>query len=504
MTMDQNQPCSQSQTGTSSSPRRYEKGLDLAEAGKHQEALGYMQEQLRATPNDAEVLNDTGAILHCLGRSDEAIDHILKARSIQDDSAEIVWNLAEAYLSIGRASEAMQLFDEMDRIGVLNADVLNRAADTFLNQHNKADALEMLLRSLQIWPDQEMLRPMVEVIRSKRPKVALLCDDRSRSSIDDLAGFVEERFQIRIAESPNEDEMHELMIWSDIAWFEQCPELAVAGSERAKVCKNIFRMSRYEGHEQWPGQMNWSNMDVLFMVDDGSDSEALIRNTPDIEGQTSVVVLPQGVNVERFKSVNRQRGKNIAFSSNLSPEENPAFVLQCLQKLHYIDPEYRLFVAGEFQDATLERYMKHMVDALDLGNVVFFDGLQENVCAWLQDKHYIVSTGISAHIGTGLLEAMACGLKPVVHNFPGADRTFPTEFLFNISEQFCEQICSEQYEPKRYRRFVEDNYPLDNQLAEINQILIRLEAEIESQQADGPRCEESSDCTPEEAELSWT
>ncbi|UCE50618.1 MAG: hypothetical protein JSW47_10725, partial [Phycisphaerales bacterium] len=93
MTTDPNPPSGPDQNERNCNLHRYEKALELAEAGKHQEALRYMQEQLRTTGDDAEVLNDTGAILHCLGRSDEAIDHILRARSIQNDSAEIVWNL---------------------------------------------------------------------------------------------------------------------------------------------------------------------------------------------------------------------------------------------------------------------------------------------------------------------------------------------------------------------------------------------------------------------------
>ena len=129
--------------------------------------------------------------------------------------------------------------------------------------------------------------------------------------------------------------------------------------------------------------------------------------------------------------------------------KNPAFVLQCMQKLHYIDPDYRLFFGGEFADAALEHYLKHMVDALDLRDVVFFDppaAEQEDVRFWLEDKHYIVSTSIVESQSMGLLEGMACGLKPVVHNFPGADQVFPSEFLFNISEEFCEQIVSDEYE----------------------------------------------------------
>jgi len=469
---------------------RYRKGLELAEAGRHQEALEYMQEQLRITPDDAQVLNDTGAVLHCLGRSDEAIDHILKARSVQDDSAEIVWNLAEAYLAIGRAGEAVKLFDDMDRIGVLNADVLNRTADIFLNQQNKGDAIEMLLRSLRIWPDQEMLGPMIEVIRSKRPKVAFFCDDRGKSSLDGIVGFVGERFQVHVAESHSEDKVSDLMNWSDISWFEQCGDLAAIGSKRAHVCKNIVRLGRCQGDEQWLRQIEWANVDVLVMVDGEFDRNALLGGMPKIEGR-SVVVVPRGVNLERFDIVERQRGKNIAYLSEIRVEENPALVLQCMQKLHYIDSEYRLFFGGEFQNAAIERYIRHMVDALGLGGVVFFDGRPEDVRNWLRDKHYVVSTGLSEHYGTELLEAMACGLKPVIHNFPGADRIFPPEFLFNISEELCERICSERYEPETYRRFVQESYPLENQLREINRILTRLEAEIESQQDGGSACEGS-------------
>ncbi len=148
-------------------PNDYQKGLELAEAGRHQEALVCIQKHLRTAPDDVEVLNDVGAILHCLSRSDEAIENFVKARSLQAGSAEILWNLSEAYLTVGKAKEAMELFDDMERMGILNADVLNRTANVFLNQDNQADALKILLRSLQVSPDQEILKPMIEAIRRK-------------------------------------------------------------------------------------------------------------------------------------------------------------------------------------------------------------------------------------------------------------------------------------------------------------------------------------------------
>jgi len=148
----------------------YQRGLELAEAGKHQEALVCLQEHLREAPNDPEVLNDTGAILHCLGRCDDAIDHFLTARSLHVDSHEIVWNLVEAYLAANRPTEATELLDDMERMGILNIDVLNRTADVFLNQDNRADALKILNRSLELCPEQEILKPMIKAIRLEMAK----------------------------------------------------------------------------------------------------------------------------------------------------------------------------------------------------------------------------------------------------------------------------------------------------------------------------------------------
>jgi len=125
---DSNPLGGQTQNNAFENTNNYERDLQLAEAGRHQEALVCMQEHLRTEPNDTESLNDTGAILYCLGRTNEAIDYFVKAQRLRNDSAEIVWNLAEAYLATSKANETMLLFDEMEQTGMLNAGVLNRAA----------------------------------------------------------------------------------------------------------------------------------------------------------------------------------------------------------------------------------------------------------------------------------------------------------------------------------------------------------------------------------------
>jgi glycosyltransferase involved in cell wall biosynthesis len=345
-----------------------------------------------------------------------------------------------------------------------------------LAQDNKAGAIEMLHQSLEIAPDQKILEPMIDVIRSKMPKVAFISDGEGMGLPDEIAECIRQRYQVCLFEGQKEEGLFESMEWSDICWFEPS-HLVVAASKQPKICTNIVRMSHYEAYKQWPMQVDWSNIDVLVTFGSSFIRDALVQRINGLENQISVVSVPSGVNLERFAFRNRQRGKNIAFLANLGMLKNPAFVLQCMQKLHYIDPEYRLFFGGEFADTALERYLKHIVSVLGLRDVVFFEGRQEDVNGWLEDKHYIVSTSIIESQGRGLLEGMACGLKPVIHNFPGAGQTFPSEFLFNISEEFCEQICSGKYEPQRYRRFVEENYPLENQMKKINEIFKQLESD---------------------------
>jgi len=479
----------------------YERGLEYAQGGNYQQALNYMQQHLRAVGGDAQVFNDTGAILHCLGRSDEAISHFIKARSMYPESAEIIWNLVEAYLAIGRPEQAKRLFDDMERKNILNADVLNRSANVFLNQGNKAGAMEMLIRSLKVCPGQEILSPMIDVIRSKRPKVAFFCGGDGLSFLKDIFEFVRERFETRLFEGKTEEELYELMQWSDISWFEWCTDLAVIGSRQTKVCENIVRLHRYEAYGSWPQQVNWHNIDTLITVGNSFVKDVLVRRVPNIELQTSVVTIPNGVDLDKYTFTERQRGKNIAFLGNLRPVKNPAMVLQCMQKLHYIDSQYRLFFAGQFQDLALEQYMKYMVDSLDLRDVVFFDGWQEDICSWLKDKHYIVSTSMFESQGMGVLEAMACGLKPVIHNFPGAKEIFSPDFLFNISEQFCEKVMSASYEPRQYRRFVEENYPLKKQLLKINDILTHIENKMDSRHVSSMPVDSSENMEPERIKL---
>lgn len=140
----------------------------LAEAGNYPEALDRLHRLLEDKPDDAEAINDIGAVLFSQGQTDQAIEHFVKANHLCANRAEILWNLSEAYLADNQAQKAAELFGPMEQIGILNPDVLNRTANVFLQNAQLTEAAEMLQQSLQMAPaQQEMLEPLLTIIHSK-------------------------------------------------------------------------------------------------------------------------------------------------------------------------------------------------------------------------------------------------------------------------------------------------------------------------------------------------
>jgi glycosyltransferase involved in cell wall biosynthesis len=54
---------------------------------------------------------------------------------------------------------------------------------------------------------------------------------------------------------------------------------------------------------------------------------------------------------------------------------------------------------------------------------------------WLEDKNYVLSTSIHESFGYGIAEAMARGIKPIIHDFPYAYEIWGEELLFRTVDE---------------------------------------------------------------------
>ena len=456
----------------------YEKGLQLAESGQYQQALDCIKQYLNEAPDDGQAWNDIGAIMYCLGDIDGSIEYFEKARKLcnASEAGEVYWNLSEAYIDGGYPTLAASLFDEMEQYGILTADAINRVANIFLQQEYYGNAIEALLRSLRLTPNQEILHPMIEVIRTKRAKLSVFASEKT-DQLNDAVDFFGKRFNLEVYEGTGLEEIRNRMQWSDIAWFEGCDQTVIDISGFPKVAETIIRLSNNDILNGNPEKVNWANIDKVIVAGGSFAMDAFTDKVNDIEKLTSVVTIARGIDTDQFKFVERTQGKRLAYAGDLTAASNPMLLLQCMQKLNYIDNDYRLHIAGEFTDKLVEQYFKYSVESMGLSNAIFFDGKQSNLNTWLRDKNYIVSTGICDSAMPTVLKAMSCGLKPIVHDFPGASEIIDAEFTFDIAENFCNMITTDSYQPQRYHDIAQSR-SLTTEMKAINDVVVRFEKEL--------------------------
>ena len=265
---------------------------------------------------------------------------------------------------------------------------------------------------------------------------------------------------------------------ADICWFEWCDELIVHAS-RLDVARRkpiVCRLHRYEAFTDMPGKVQWEHVDALMLVADHLIT--ILRQTvPGIDERVQVSVVNNGVALDQIPYRVRSQGYNVASVGYIHMRKNPMMLLQIMEKLVRFDSRYRLHVAGRFQDPLVKMYWEHMVRELKLTDNVVFDGWQDDVAGWLDDKQFLVSTSMHESFGYSIAEAMAMGIKPVVHNFPFATRIWPEQILFNTIDEAVGMITSNVYGSIAYRNFIEQHYSLFDQITQVRKVLSSLPKE---------------------------
>jgi len=267
-------------------------------------------------------------------------------------------------------------------------------------------------------------------------------------------------------------QIEEGMQWADICWFEWCDELIAYGSklELAKEKSIICRLHRYEALTDNPKNVEWENVDKLIIVTDHL-KKFLVSLIPDIEKKVDIVTIVNGVNLNKYKLEERKPGFNIAYVGYIHSRKNPVLLLQIMNELVKKDKRYKLYIAGQFQEPLIQLYWNDQVNKMGLEKNIIFEGWQEDINIWLKDKNYILSTSIHESFGYGIAEAMARGIKSIIHNFLFADEIWDKKFMFNAIDEAVNMIRSEEYNSGEYREFIQDNYSLEKQITSIKNII---------------------------------
>lgn len=418
--------------------------LDSGQLDEAEGALGEIDRASLADPTDYETVR--GRLAWASGDPNGAVRHLSTALVHDPDAVDALHMLSQIADAAGEREPAARLAQRLHRLvpSAATAVSADQSVDDVRVAFIVSSGLDQFLT--------DIIRELVPFVDARKFVVA-------------------DRADIEAA-----------MVWADVCWFEWCNDPIVWAS-RQDVMRHkptICRLHRYEAFSDMPLKVQWEQVDCLMVVAEHL-AEIVTSAIPGLKQRTNIVYVPNGVDMSRYEFQVRTPGYDIALIGYLHGRKNPQMALQIMRDLVNLDDRYRLHVAGKFQDPVLQLYWADQVIKLGLeANVVMYEW-QSDIAAFLDDKNYILSTSIHESFGYSIAEAMARGIKPVVHNFPFATDIWPEEMLFSSVREAVETITSDHYDSNGYRAFVQDHYSLDSQVVRIRELIASLVKEAKGE-----------------------
>jgi|GEM_PF-1127674 len=315
----------------------------------------------------------------------------------------------------------------------------------------------------------------------RRPRIVFIdaLKPREISFLRDIIAFLEPAYDIRFVHSNQEAALVEAISWADIVWLEWCLEPAVWATQkfdlRAHGKKVIVRLHSTEVIDgRLPHHVRWERVDHLVFVSEDIRDE-MFKQMPDLPQRVDCRVISNGIDCDRFTPGPVAGDPHrIAWVGDIAMKKNPMLALQILRRLLDLDPRYHLHVAGEANCPRTARYLRHLMDEMNLKGAITFYGRIDHMESWYRDKGVLLSTTLYESFGMNIGEAMASGCWPVVHHYPGAAKTWPSETLFATVDQAVERI--RQAGPSDYRAVILARYSVPRQEVAILQLLKGLTA----------------------------
>ncbi|MCK5591383.1 MAG: glycosyltransferase family 4 protein, partial [Candidatus Pacebacteria bacterium] len=184
-----------------------------------------------------------------------------------------------------------------------------------------------------------------------------------------------------------------------------------------------------------------------------------------------VEVVNLGVDIDKLTYRDRKPGKTIGWLNRIGSGKGIELLCQIIYKMVKYSKDYKFEIVGQCNTAWLMKYLIEFLNRNGLNDNVKIMPEVVNVNEWMDSIDYIMSTSMKECMSLPLAEGMAKGIKPVIHNWWGADELYPGDLIFQTAEQACDIIMSQQYDSNFYRKFVEDKYTLNMQVNKLNKIM---------------------------------
>ncbi|MGV8980203.1 glycosyltransferase [Clostridium sp.] len=399
------------------------------------------------------------------------------------DSKDIYVNIFKAIILVieNKLEVAKEFLVNSLKIEPLNFDINYNLGYIYCEQKKLELSRFHYEKALEVCWDLDLRNDLINILRDSGPNFV----ERNRKKIVFFVKQGLDSFLVNIIKELSEEydtkkiivtdyaQIDEGMEWADICWFEWCDELVSYGSKLniAKTKEIICRLHSYEAFTDYPTQVIFENVDKVIFVGEHIMNFAIDNFNLNKE---KLMVIPNGIDCEKWSFANRQMGFNIAYVGYINYKKGPMLLLHTFKAIYDMDNRYKLFIAGQFQDHRDALYFNQMIKEFGIENNIIYEGWQDNLDRWLENKNYILCTSVLESQNMSVMQAMAKGIKPVIHNFVGAKNIYPRELVWNTIGEATNMIADEKYSSQEYHNFVENGFGLNDQIEKIKALIIKL------------------------------
>lgn len=445
----------------------FEKILQLIQSSEFSKA----RELAQNIPNDVDKKNTLGMISFYERRIDDAIKFFEEALKIDPTHSDVLFNYSKVLFE---KEEYFESWKYLTRISKKTWEVYDMLGDTQLKQDNLAMALHYYKKAYEMSNIKE-IKEKYELIKKqyfRNEKLAIFCLPGLDNFIKDISEILSNIYEVRLVVTTDSKQIVEAHNWADIIWLEWANEMAVEITNKLQKTNKyvICRLHGYESlREDLLRSINWRMVDMMVFVADNVQKSAY-ENLPKLR-EIPYQMVYNGIDLTKYRFKRHNKGTNLVFVGHFNYKKNPILAVQILKKLCDLDKNYKLFWAGQMQDQRTFNYMNYIIEKMEIKSNFQFDGFRKDIDLYLEDKNVFLSTSIHEGYGVAILEAMAKGIKPVIHNFYVAEEFYPKEYIFNTIDEAIQMITSEDYDSEKYRSFTEKNSSLERQIKKIAEIL---------------------------------
>jgi len=275
----------------------------------------------------------------------------------------------------------------------------------------------------------------------------------------------------------------------DILHFDWADEVTEKGLfQSASFVGNpriTVRLHAYEAHDGFAKKIPWHSVDTVIFV---SDHYKQIFEKLDLKSiPKETVVVWHGIDHNKFNFI-QHTGKNFLYVGNVNIWKGAQLLAQVA--LAYPDREVHIYGrGGKPQCSRSQIYYEH----LNLPNIKFHE-FREDICNVMKDPQYefILSTSIGESFHLAVAEGMACGLKPLVHDWFGAKQLWGN--TWRSIDDLKKMVDDKETSAKEASDYIFTNYNFERQLDKLTAVILGSEQIDESESGDSDK--EKSDPPP--------